>query len=35
MATAEQIAALYRSHFPAFLRFAYRELHPGRPLVET
>lgn len=35
MATAEQITALYRQHFPAFLRFAYNELHPGQPLIET
>lgn len=35
MATAEQIAALYRTHFAAFLRFAFHELHPGQRLVET
>ncbi len=35
MATAEQVMALYRSHFPSFLRFAFRELHPGEKLVET
>jgi len=35
MATAEQIAALYRTCFPAFLRFAFHELHPGQKLVET
>ena len=35
MATAEQIAALYRTRFPDFLRFAFRELHPGQKLVET
>lgn len=35
MATAEQIAALYRTHFPAFLRFAFHELHPGQRLVES
>ncbi len=35
MATAEQFAALYRQHFPAFLRFAFHELHPGQRLVET
>lgn len=35
MATAEQVAALYRQHFPSFLRFAFRELHHGQPLVET
>lgn len=35
MATAEQVMALYRSHFPAFLRFAFRELHPGQKLIET
>lgn len=35
MATAEQIAAFYRLHFPAFLRFAYNELHPGQPLIDS
>lgn len=35
MATAEQVKALYRSHFPSFLRFAFRELHQGQKLVET
>lgn len=35
MASAQEIAALYRSHFPAFVRFAYRELHPGQPLVDA
>lgn len=35
MATAEQFAALYRTRFPAFLRFAFHELHPGQKLVET
>lgn len=35
MATAEQIAALYRTHFAAFLRFAFHELHPGQRLIET
>lgn len=35
MATAEQIKALYRCRFDAFLRFAYRELHPNQPLIET
>ena len=35
MATSEQVMALYRSHFPAFLRFAFRELHPGQKLVEA
>jgi hypothetical protein len=35
MATAEQIAALYRTRFPAFLRFAFHELHPGQRLVES
>ena len=31
----KQIAALYRSHFPAFVRFAFHELHPGQRLVEA
>lgn len=31
----DQIKALYRSNFPAFLRFAFRELHPNQPLVDT
>lgn len=35
MASAEEIKALYRQHFPAFLRFAFRELHPGQKLIET
>lgn len=35
MATADQIKALYRTQFPAFLRFAFRELHPSQKLVET
>lgn len=35
MATAEQIVALYRTRFPAFLRFAYSELHPGQPLIDS
>lgn len=35
MATADQVKALYRAHFPAFLRFAFHELHPGQKLVET
>jgi hypothetical protein len=35
MENADRIAALYRSHFPAFLRFAYRELHPSQPLIDT
>ena len=34
MATAEQVMALYRSHFPAFLRFAFRELHPRQDFVD-
>ena len=32
---AEQVKALYRSSFTAFLRFAFRELNPSRPLVDT
>lgn len=35
MATPEQIAALYRTNFSAFVRFAFHELHPGQRLVET
>ena len=35
MATAEQIAALYRSNFSAFVRFAFHEMHPGQRLVEA
>jgi hypothetical protein len=35
MATAEQIAALYRLRFSAFLRFAFGELYPGRPFVDA
>ncbi len=31
----EQIKALYRSNFPAFLRFAFRELNPNQPLIDT
>lgn len=32
---ADQIKALYRSNFAAFMRFAFRELHPNQPLVDT
>jgi hypothetical protein len=35
MARTDQIMALYRQRFPAFLRFAFRELHPGRPFIES
>ena len=35
MATNDQIKALYRSRFDAFLRFAYRELYPNQPLIDT
>lgn len=35
MATTDQIKALYRGRFDAFLRFAYRELHPNQPLIDT
>lgn len=35
MTKAEQIKALYRSNFSAFLRFAFRELNPKTELVET
>ncbi len=31
----DQIKALYRSNFGAFLRFAFRELHPNQALVDT
>ena len=31
----EQIKALYRSNFPAFLRFAFRELNPNQQLIDT
>ncbi len=31
----DQIKALYRSNFGAFLRFAFRELNPNTPLVDT
>ena len=34
MATTDQIKALYRGRFDAFLRFAYRELHPNQPLID-
>ena len=35
MARPEHVMALYRQHCPSFLRFAFRELHGGQPLVET
>lgn len=35
MATADHVKALYRTQFPAFLRFAFNELHPGQKLIET
>lgn len=35
MATAEEVKALYRTRFASFVRFAYRELHPGQPLVDA
>lgn len=35
MANPDEIKALYRQHFPAFLRFAFRELHPGQKLIDT
>lgn len=35
MTKAEQIKALYRSNFSAFLRFAFRELNPKTELVDT
>lgn len=33
--SADEIKALYRSNFAAFMRFAFRELHPNQPLVDT
>ena len=35
MTKAEQIKALYRSNFSAFLKFAFRELNPKTELVDT
>ena len=35
MARPEHVMALYRQHFPSFLRFAFRELHGGQPSAET
>ncbi len=35
MSKADQVMALYRARFPAFLRFAYRELNPTQPLIDT
>ena len=35
MARPEHVMALYRRHFPSFLRFAFGELHNGRPAIET
>ena len=35
MSKAEQIKALYRSNFGAFVKFAFRELHPSQPLIDT
>lgn len=35
MTKPDQIAALYRSSFPAFLRFAFRELYPHQKLIEN
>jgi hypothetical protein len=35
MSNADVIKALYRSDFSAFLRFAFRELNPSQPLVDT
>ena len=32
---ADQIKALYRSNFPAFLRFAFRELNSNQQLIDT
>ena len=32
---ADQIKALYRSNFPAFLKFAFRELNPNQQLIDT
>lgn len=33
--SADEIKALYRSNFAAFMRFAFRELHPNQPLADT
>lgn len=35
MARPDQIMALYRSHFPAFARFAFRELNPAERLNDN
>ena len=35
MARPEHVMALYRHHFPSFLRFAFCELHAGQTLIET
>ena len=35
MTSRDQILALYRTQFPAFVRFAHRELHPHAPLIDT
>lgn len=35
MANPEQIQAIYRSHLPAFTRFAFRELHPEVELIDS
>ena len=35
MTKADQIKALYRSNFSAFLKFAFRELNPKTDLVDT
>ncbi len=32
---ADQIKALYRSNFPAFVKFAFRELNSNQPLIDT
>ncbi len=32
---ADQIQALYRSNFSAFMKFAFRELNPNQPLIDT
>lgn len=35
MTKTERVLALYRTQFSAFVRFAYGELHPSTPLVNT
>ena len=35
MARPEPVQALYRSCFPAFAKFAFRELHPEARLIDS